>query len=281
MPIPAEESRTQTPARQAPVSRSATGGSAWRCAARRRAGIRSSAAGRRPLVTAAVRSALPRTGTPPAETMRSPRRNPAAFAGFSAPRAVYWSEKATMSAPSASILTPNGAPLTRTVRRAACTVRTVLTGSTPNRRSVVFWLPPVAVLAAGAAASAAGAPACRNGSEASVSGRPGSRYSVSGTAARSAPHAASAAKTSAASAPKRRFLRCMRCKAFASPLCCSPHSMCRKGRKLACKKPPHFLGARRRGALFCGCGRRFTRSSRTRRSRAAGRCRRRSRAVCR
>ena len=60
------------------------------------------------------------------------------MAGFSVPKAVYWSEKATTSAPSENILTPKGAPETVTVRRGVSTVRTVLTGTTPNSRRV--WL---------------------------------------------------------------------------------------------------------------------------------------------
>ena len=75
------------------------------------------------------------------------------MAGFSLPRLVYRSEKATTSAPLENIFTPKGVPQTTTLRRSAATVRTVLTGIRSNSASV--WLPSAAPALAGTSPEAA------------------------------------------------------------------------------------------------------------------------------
>ena len=77
------------------------------------------------------------------------------MAGFSLPRLVYRSEKATTSAPLENIFTPKGVPQTTTLRRSAATVRTVLTGIRSNSASVWVWLPSAAPALAGTSPEAA------------------------------------------------------------------------------------------------------------------------------
>ena len=80
---------------------------------------------------------------------RSPRRSPAAFAGFTVlPPGLSISEKPTISAPSENILTPNGVPQTVTCVRSVTTVRIFLMGSQPPSDRVVWKLPTTWVLAA-------------------------------------------------------------------------------------------------------------------------------------
>ena len=70
---------------------------------------------------------------------RSPRRSPAALAGFDVPPlACPISENPTMSAPSENILTPKGVPQTVTLGRSATTARMVLMGNQPPSVRVVW-----------------------------------------------------------------------------------------------------------------------------------------------
>ena len=135
VPTPAEESRTHIPARHWAEEASHTGVRlVCRCSPLRT--YTTSTAPPCAASSACFTASLSSVAVLPMRMTRSPRRSPAALAGFSGPAAVFTSEKPTTRAPSENILTPKGVPHTVTVGRSVTTARMVRTGSQPPSASV-------------------------------------------------------------------------------------------------------------------------------------------------
>ena len=138
VPTPAEESRTHIPARHCPEALSHTGVRVVNFCSPLRIYTTSTACPSA-ASSASFTASLLSVRVCPMQMTRSPRRSPAALAGFDVPPlACPISENPTMSAPSENILTPKGVPQTVTLGRSATTARMVLMGNQPPSVRVVW-----------------------------------------------------------------------------------------------------------------------------------------------